>query len=106
MVFIDDLTKTLLLGDACNCNLLMGRGFGKDPRMRSEQRRKEELERLISMKGQYDHFYNAHHDFRGFGQTLYADALEDAVKCFEGILDGTAKFVEVPDSLFWIIRLR
>ena len=52
------------------------------------------------MKGQYDHFYTAHHDFRGFGQTLYADALEDAVKCFEGILDGTAKFVEVPDSLF------
>ena len=22
------------------------------------------------------------------------------MKCFEGILDGTAKFVEVPDSLF------
>ena len=99
MVFIDDLTKTLLLGDACNCNLLLGRGFGKNPRDEIRVAR-EGLERLISMRGQYEHFYNAHHDFRGFGQTLYAEALEDAAGCYGSLLDGTAKFVEVPDSLF------
>jgi len=54
----------------------------------------------MKMKGEYEHFYNAHHDFRGFGQTLYPEALEDAAKCFASILDGNAKFVEVPDRLF------
>lgn len=99
MVFLDDLTKTLLLGDACNCNLLMGKGFGKTPAEEIQTAIKG-LERLIAMKGQYEHFYNSHHDFRGFGQTLYPEALEDAAACMKGILDGTARFLEIPDPLF------
>lgn len=99
MVFLDDLTKTLLLGDACNCNLLLGSGFGKDPRDEVKIA-KEGLERLLAMKNRYEHIYNAHHDYRGFGQTLYPNALEDAAKCYESILDGTAVFIEVADRLF------
>lgn len=100
MVFIDDLTKTLLLADACNCNLLLGKGFGKDAR--DEIRiAKESLARIWAMNGNaFEHFYNAHHDFRGYGQTLYPKALEDAVACYQSLLDGTAVFVEMPDPLF------
>lgn len=105
MVFIDDLTKTLLLGDACNCNLLLGRGFGSDPRDEIRTA-KAALERLIGMKmkGEYEHFYNAHHDFRGFGQTLYPEALEDAAKCFASILDGTQNSWRSPIACSWITR--
>ena len=99
MVFLDDRSRTLLLGDACNCNLLLGKGFGKNAR--DEVRiAKEGLERILGMKDQYDRFYNAHHDYRGFGQSLYPEAIEDAVHCYASLLDGTAKFVQMPDPLF------
>ncbi len=99
MVFLDSGSRTLLLGDACNCNLLLGKGFGTDARDEIRMA-KEGLERLIAMKDQYDRFYNAHHDFRGFGQSLYPQALEDAVGCYASLLDGTAQFEEIPDPLF------
>ena len=99
MVFLDDVSRTLLLGDACNCNLLLGKGFGTDAR--DEVRiAKEGLERLLGMKDRYDRFYNAHHDYRGFGQSLYPEAIEDAVRCYGSLLDGTARFVQMADPLF------
>lgn len=98
LVFLDGLSRTLLLGDACNGTLLLGSGFGKDTRDRVRIAR-EGLERLLAMKGQYNRFYNGHHDYRGFGQSLHPDMIEDAVKCYSSILDGTARFIEVPDTI-------
>jgi glyoxylase-like metal-dependent hydrolase (beta-lactamase superfamily II) len=98
MVFIDDASGTLFAGDACNCNLLLGSGFGKN--RRDEIRiAKEGLERILSMKNSYDLIYNGHHDFRGFGNSLYPESLQDAALCLKSLLDKTAKFETVPDPL-------
>ena len=51
------------------------------------------------MKDKYDLMYNSHHDFRGFGNSLYPDIIEDAVHAFDSILDGTAKYISVTDPL-------
>lgn len=98
MVFLDDLTGTLLVSDACNCNFLLGAGVGNG--LKDGVRiAKEGLERLLAMKGDWNRFYNGHHDFRGFGQSLYPEALEDVANCLERILNGTAEFTEEPDPL-------
>jgi len=98
MVFLDDKTKTLLLGDACNCNYYLA---VPEPGREKERIReaKAGLERLLSMKDKYDLMYNSHHDFRGFGNSLYPDILEDAVHAFDSILDGTATYISVTDPL-------
>ena len=99
MVFIDDKSRILFLADACNCNLLLAHGFGKDARDEAEKA-KAGLERLLSMKEKWDCFYNAHHDFRGLGQTLYPSAIQDAINCYESLLSGTAEFHKEADPLF------
>lgn len=98
MVFLDDKTKTLLLGDACNCNYYLA---VPEPGREKERIReaKAGLERLLSMKDKYDLMYNSHHDFRGFCNSLYPDILEDAVHAFDSILDGTATYISVTDPL-------
>ena len=99
MVFIDDKSRILFLADACNCNLLLAHGFGKDARDEAETA-KAGLKRLLSMKEKWDCFYNAHHDFRGLGQTLYPSAIQDAINCYESLLSGTAEFHKEADPLF------
>lgn len=98
MVFMDDLTKTLLLGDACNCNYYLA---PPDPIHAREQitAAKSGLERLRDMKDQYNLMYNSHHDFRGFGNSLYPDIIEDAIGAFDSILNGTANYITVTDPL-------
>lgn len=89
---IDDKSRTLLIGDACNRNLLI-------PDEVMEEATKG-LERLLALKGAaYDTVYNSHHDFRGFGSPLGDAVLSDAVACLKSIQDGTAVYREVPDPL-------
>ena len=64
-----------------------------------EEIAKAGLERLLSMKDKYDLMYNSHHDFRGFGNSLYPDIIEDAIHAFDSILDGTATYISVTDPL-------
>lgn len=98
MVFIDDLTKTLLLGDACNCNYYLS-PTPKEHAREEIAAAKAGLERIRDMKDQYELMYNSHHDFRGFGNSLYPDIIEDAIGAFDSILNGTAKYVSVIDPM-------
>ena len=89
---IDDVSRVLLIGDACNRNLLIPEEVMGDA--------KKGLERLLALKGEaYDAVYNSHHDFRGFGSPLGDAVLPDAVACLKSILDKTPVYREVPDSL-------
>lgn len=89
---IDDKSRILLVGDACNRNLLIPEEVMADA--------KRGLERLAALRGEaYDAVYNSHHDYRGFGSPLGENVLPDAVACLEAILEGTAVYREVPDSL-------
>lgn len=98
MVFIDDLTHTLLCGDACNCNWLLNKDLA--PTLREgAQISLNALQRIWGMRAQYDAVYNFHHDFRGFGAPLNPDVLPNLITCLQQLLDGTVEFREIPDAL-------
>ena len=101
IVLVDSLTKTLLCGDACNCNWLLSGDL--DPSMRGcVEKALWALKRLMSMgdKG-YDpkKVFNFHHDFRPFGHPLAPEVMTDLAAGLEAMLQGTAVYEEVPDSL-------
>ena len=98
MVFIDDLTKTLLCGDACNCNWLLNTSIAPTIRECAEISLKA-LKRIWSMSDKYDDIYNSHHDFRGFGSPLNPDVFPNLIICLEKLIDGTVEFSEIPDAL-------
>ena len=96
MVFIDDKTRTLLAGDSCNCNFILSNTavpFG----MQQVQVALQGLERIESMRDQYDKIYNSHHDFRGFGSPLADNVLPDLITCLRRLNNRTASFKEIPD---------
>jgi glyoxylase-like metal-dependent hydrolase (beta-lactamase superfamily II) len=97
-VAVDDLTRTLFIGDACNRNLLLGLGVGKDAR-ETILIAHAGLQKIYAMRDSYDHVYNSHHDFRGFGSPLGAEVFPDAIECLRTLLDGKARLMDVPDFL-------
>lgn len=98
MVLIDDKTKTLLIGDACNCNLLVNAGWKETPR-ESVRAMMEALEEIVKLHDLYSHIYNSHHDYRSFGCELPGFVVTDAVQCMKEILDGTAQYMEITNPL-------
>ncbi len=98
LVFIDDKSRILFCADACNRNLLLGFGWtGTREELLKETL--DGLDRIIGMSDKYDAVYNGHHDYRGFGQSLFPEALSDARECVRRMLDGTADYKEVDDQL-------
>ena len=99
ITFLDRNTRTLFLGDACNCNLgLMGSRL-QGPNFVSVEKALLYLQRLRELGDEYDQFYNGHYDFRDLGQPLPEETLDEAITAGEQIVDGTAK-IEVRPSAF------
>lgn len=96
MVFIDDQTRILFCGDACNNNLGLFSPVDS-PAFVSVERAAQALHRIYDMRENYDKVYNGHHDYRGFGAPLADDVLPNAVRCYDEILEGHPNLVEVPD---------
>jgi hydroxyacylglutathione hydrolase len=94
ITFLDENTRTLFMGDACNCNLHLGGGPRESHRFTSIEKALFYLKRLQSLKPEYDRYFNGHYDFRPLGEPLGEDVLPDAITACEQILAGTAK-VEV-----------
>lgn len=97
--FLDEKTRSLFLGDACNCNLGLGGGPPGTPNFTSIEKALFYLKRLYDMRGRYDRYYNGHYDFRALGEPLGEDVLPDAITACEQIVAGTAN-VEVKSSNF------
>lgn len=97
-VAIDDLTATLLCGDACNNNLLICKESGKTD-LESIETAYRSLNRIWEMKDSYEEVYNFHHDYRGFGSPLAENVLPNAVECLRRLVDGKAELKMVPDAL-------
>ena len=95
---IDDLTGTLLCSDACNNNLLLGKGDAKSD-LEAIENAYRSLKRIWDMRDRYDEAYNFHHDYRGFGSPLANNVLPNAVECLKSLLEGTAEIKMVPDAL-------
>jgi hydroxyacylglutathione hydrolase len=92
--FLDERSRRLFLGDACNCNLGLGGGAPGAPSFTSIERALFYLRRLYSMHDRYDGYYNGHYDYRPLGKPLGDDVLPDAITACEQIIAGTAQ-VEV-----------
>jgi hydroxyacylglutathione hydrolase len=90
VTFLDENTRLLFLGDACNCNLFLRAGAPGTPQFVSIEKALLNLKRLQNLRGQYDGYYNGHYDFRPLGQPLGKDVLPDAITACEQILAGTA----------------
>ena len=99
VTFLDEASRTLFLGDCCNCNLGLGGGDPGNPNFTSIEKALFYLKRLANLHDRYDHSYNGHYDYRPLGQSLGEDVLPDAITACEQILAGTAK-VEVKPSPF------
>lgn len=97
-VALDDLSRILFLGDACNRNLLLYKPEGATVRQAAGQAAAA-LSKLEQMKARFDKIYNSHHDYRGFGSPLRRDTLDDAVSCLNAVWKGSAEFVKVTDPL-------
>ena len=91
ITFLDENSRTLFLGDACNCNLLLRGGGRGSHRFTSIEKALSSLKRLHSLRPQYDRFFNGHYDYRPFGAPLGEDVLPDAITACEQILAGTAR---------------
>lgn len=98
MVFIDDLTRTLICGDAFNCNWLFDCSKVGEPK-ENVKVALDAMKRIYDMRDQYDVVYNLHHDFRPFGEPFSKEIICDLMACLETLLDGTAEFREIDDAL-------
>ena len=96
ITFLDENTRILFLGDACNCNLHLGGGPRGTHRFTSVEKALFYLKRLQDLHPKYDRSYNGHYDFRPLGDPLGEDVLPDAITACEQIVAGTAKTVIKP----------
>ena len=91
MMFLDEQTRTLFVGDALNFNL----GVSRIP----VETTLKSLKKIRDLSDKYDHIYNGHHDFRALGMPLDEDCLENAIAICEDVLNGQMNVCEVPS--FW-----
>lgn len=95
MVFLDENTRSLFVGDAVNCNLLISQP-PESPTFVSIERAGEGLKRLAAMRDRYDNMYNGHHDYRALGMPLGADVLDDAIEICRQLVSGEYTPQKVP----------
>ena len=91
ITFLDENSRILFMGDACNCTLHLGGGAPGSPSFTSVEKALSHLKRLQSLRPQYDRYFNGHYDFRPLGVALGEDVLPDVITACEQIMDGTAK---------------
>ena len=101
MMFMDDYSRTLFVGDALNCNLFMTSKPGA-PNFVSIERALKGLELIQTMSDRYDGIFNGHHDFRPLGQPLGPDVLPDAMALCGQLLRGDfePKYEKAPNPAY------
>lgn len=100
-IAIDDKSRILFAGDACNRKFLLTRHEDEDLQV-CAARAKKALERIAAMQDRYDStaVYNFHHDYRGFGAPLAQDVLPNLIECLRQMQEGAADYQSRPDDLF------
>jgi hydroxyacylglutathione hydrolase len=96
VTFLDDQTRILFLGDACNPNLGLGGGPPGTPEFTSVETTLRHLKRLHGMRDRYDAAYTGHYDHRPLGVPQGNDVMRDVITACEQIIAGTAEVVEKP----------
>ena len=99
LVALDEMTGTLLCGDAFNGNFLLDSSHLKEDRREIAYQCLDAMRRIQSMEGAYRSAFNFHHDYRGFGSPLSPDLIGNQITNLEMILSGKADFRNIPDVL-------
>jgi glyoxylase-like metal-dependent hydrolase (beta-lactamase superfamily II) len=99
ITLLDEITRTLFLGDACNCNLHLGGGPRGSHRFTSIEKALFYLKRLQDLHPKYERYFNGHYDFRPLGVALGEDVLAEAITACEQIVAGTAQVEVRPAAL-------
>lgn len=98
-VAVDDKSRILFCGDACNRNFLPDLTLAPSAEEAAGAAAKS-LERIYAMKGTaFDRVYNAHHDYRGFGSPLGENVMPDLIRCLKDLENGCADIRETADPL-------
>lgn len=97
-VAVDDKSRILFIGDACNCNYLLGENIA-DTLEESADVAIKGLEKIWEKRDTYDRIYNSHHDYREVGCPLAENVLPDLMECLRRIKNGTCLYSVVPDML-------
>lgn len=101
MIFIDNMSRILFLGDALNCLLVIG-GIPETGKNISVETVLKNLKRIQNLQPFYDNYYNGHYDYRNCGEPLGADVLPDAITACEALVSGVYQttLVECPLPLY------
>ncbi len=91
MMFLDEMTRSLFVGDALNYNLGVS-GTPVEVTIKG-------LQTMVSLSDKYDGIYNGHHDFRALGAPLGTDCLPNAIKICEAAIDGSAVYSVMPNFM-------
>lgn len=91
MMFLDEQTRSIFVGDALNFNL----GVASVP----VETTLKSLKKIRDLGDKYDGIYNGHHDFRALGMPLDDDCLVNAIAICEDALSGHMNICETPS--FW-----
>jgi hydroxyacylglutathione hydrolase len=103
--FIDDMSRILFSGDACNVNLLLafpGVDTQKEPRKTASV--STELRGLLNLnkhRNEFDRNYNGHVGYAFMLNCMPMDdrVLDDCIACCRGVIDGTIKKVRVANAV-------
>jgi hydroxyacylglutathione hydrolase len=104
VTFLDEATRILFLGDALNCNLLLGGGAPGTPRFVWIEKALASLKRLQNLGECYDRYYNGHHNYRLLGEPLGVDVLSDVITACEQIVAGMVQVECKPPALLFLPR--
>ena len=88
VMFLDEMTRSLFVGDALNYNL----GVSRTP----VETTLRGLRKMVELQDKYDGIYNGHHDFRALGAPLGEDCLPNAIAICEQALRGDLTFITLP----------
>lgn len=102
--FIDDKSRILFSGDACNPNLLLAFP-GKSSALHPTGKVSTALRSLRNMEAhaaEFERNYNGHVGYAGWVDCMAQpdSVLPDCIACCEGILNGTIRKTPVPNLLF------
>lgn len=98
LVFYDNKTRTLLCGDAFNCNWLMDITLAESLR-RCVEISLHNMKKIYSMRSEFEYVVNSHHDYRKFCSPLAPDVMPDLIVCLEKILNGTVQYRIEEDTI-------
>ncbi len=97
MVYLDEKSRTLLVGDACNGYYILDPGAFESQKEAASAAYLA-LRRIYDMRDRYDKIYNFHHDFRKFGSALDLQVMKDTMTGLKKIAEDSDEVIVIEND--------